>query len=163
MTIREIKPSDNAAIAQIIRAVLTALGADPETTVLGETSLNTMYENYQEDRAVYFIAEEENIILGGAGIRKLIGSVENICELQRMFLAPEARGKGIGKKLMELCLQKAKEFSYKTIYLETFSQSAAAISLYEKTGFHPIPKALGNTGHSGCNIFMILDTDEISL
>jgi putative acetyltransferase len=157
MVIREIRKEDNAAIADIVREVMTEFGADPKTTVLGDPSLNTMFENYQEPRAAYYVLEEEDSIVGGAGIKQLDGSGENICELQRMFLLPAARGKGYGKALMSLCIDQARTYGYDQIYLESLKQMHSAIALYEKTGFRRINVPAGNTGHGGCDVYMIMD------
>jgi putative acetyltransferase len=158
MNIRLIVPEDNSAIADVVRKVMTEYGADPKTTILGDPSLNSMYENYDNKRAVYFVAENESgKIVGGAGIKQLDGSDENVCELQRMFLLPEARGKGLGKKLINLCITKAREMNYDKIYLESLSNMNDAIRLYTASGFKTIPKPMGATGHGGCNVFMTLD------
>jgi putative acetyltransferase len=157
MLISEIRKEHNPVIASIIRKVMGEFDADPQTTILGDPTLDTMYENYQEERSVYFILQDDTKILGGCGIKQLDNSYENICELQRMFLLPEARGKGLGKKLIDLCIQKAKEFQYEKMYLETLSQMKDAISLYEKYNFKRLSKPEGNTGHSGCNLYMTLE------
>lgn len=159
MQIRPIEPGDNAALAEIIRTVMTEFKADPKTTVLGDPTINTMFQNYQEERAAYFVAEDD-MILGGAGIRQLDGFSGNTCELQRMFLLPEARGKGIGKDLIELCIEKARDFKYDKVYLESLGQMASAIALYKSAGFKEIDKPLGNTGHGGCDVFMVLDINH---
>ena len=115
-----------------------------------------MFDNYQAPGSVYFIIEENATVVGGCGIKHLDNSDENICELQRMFLLPSSRGKHFGKMLIDLCIQKAKDYKYNSIYLETLSQMTKAISLYEKAGFKKINSPLGNTGHSGCNVYMVL-------
>ncbi len=155
--IREIRESDNPVIAKIIRTVMGEFDADPQTTILGDPTLDRMFQTYQQPKAIYYIIENGDQIVGGCGIRQLDNSEENICELQRMFLLPAARGKGYGKKLIELCIQKAKEFNFDKIYLETLSQMKTAIGLYEKTGFERVKNPLGNTGHSGCNVHMLLN------
>jgi putative acetyltransferase len=152
---REILPGDNAAIAEIVRNSMMEFNADPKTTVLGDPSLNTMYENCRQPRSVFFVAVLDEKIVGGSGVKQLDGSAENICELQRMFLTPAARGKGIGKKLMEMCLAKAKEFGYEKMYLESLPQMKSAIALYKKSGFTEIGHALGDTRHKGCSVWMI--------
>jgi putative acetyltransferase len=156
MIIRKIKQEDNAAIAAIVKQVMEEFNADPKTTVLGDPSLHTMFQNYQQPGAIYYVVEIDNKIIGGCGIRKLDGADNSICELQRMFLLPETRGKGIGKKLIELCINDAKHFNYKKIYLESLKQMSGAIFLYEKSGFKRISQPLGNTGHGGCDVNMIL-------
>jgi len=157
MNIREIRESDNPIIADIIRTVMKEFDADPSTTILGDPTLDRMFQTYQQPRAIYYIIEENNAIVGGCGIRHLDNSRENICELQRMFLLPSSRGKGYGNKLIELCIHKAREFNYEKIYLETLSQMKTAIGLYEKSGFERVTTPLGDTGHSGCNVHMLFN------
>lgn len=156
--IREITPADNKAIASIVKEVMGGeFNADPKTTVIGDPSLNTMHENYQIPKAAYYVAEIDNKVVGGCGIKQLDGSKENICELQRMFLLQEARGKNIGKELLEKCISKAKEFGYKLMYLESLSNMKDAKKLYDKFGFKEIDTPMGNTGHGGCNVWMTLE------
>lgn len=153
--IRPISPQDDQAIAAVIRTAMGAFDVDPSTTILGDPTLSYMYQTYQQEKAVYFIALWNDKIVGGCGIRQLDGTDENICELQRMFLLPEARGKGIGKALMKHCLQKAEAFRYDKVYIETLSQMHEARNLYQQFGFVVIPQALGNTGHCGCDVKMM--------
>lgn len=157
LEIREIKAVDNGELALVIKSVLEEFGADPKTTMLGDPSLYKMYEYYQFDRAVFYVAFVDGKIVGGCGIKQLDGSAEEekICELQRMYLLPEARGLGIGKRLMELCMEKAKEFGYQKIYIESLPQMKSAIALYKKSGFEFLDKPLGNTGHGGCDVWML--------
>lgn len=157
MVIRRIQQEDNHIIELIIRKVMSEFNTDPTTNILGDPTLPRMHETYLEHGAVYFVVELDGKIVGGCGIRQLDGSIENICELQRMFLLPEARGMGIAKELINLCINKAREYSYDQIYLETLSEMHNAIRLYTNTGFIKIDAALGATGHGGCNVHMILD------
>ena len=66
------------------------------------------------------------------------------------------RGIGAGDALMRVCLYAARRLGYRTCYLETLTGMDAAQKLYVRHGFAPIPKALGNTGHFGCNRFYTL-------
>jgi putative acetyltransferase len=75
--------------------------------------------------------------------------------LVKLYLSPAARGKGIGKALMQQCLDEAKKTGYKKVYLETMPELISAIPLYEKFGFFYLSGPLGNSGHSGCDIWMI--------
>ena len=156
MLIREITKQDNQLIAEIIRSVMKEFVADPKTTIIGDPTLDTMFANYQSPKSIYYIIEENKIVVGGCGIKQLDNTDENICELQRMFLLPSSRGKGFGKLLIDRCINKGKEFGYDEIYLETLSQMKKAISLYEKAGFKKINAPKGNTGHTGCNVQMLM-------
>ncbi|MBS1515088.1 MAG: GNAT family N-acetyltransferase [Bacteroidetes bacterium] len=154
---RKIVPQDSAIITEVILSVMKEFKDDMKGTIAEDPTVHTMYENFQKEKSVYYIAEEDGNILGGAGISRLDGSPENICELQRMFLLPEARGKGTGSKLMEMCMDAAKNFGYEKIYLETLDNMNEARKLYLKSGFEFISSPLGNTGHCGCNTWMVLE------
>ncbi len=157
LNIREIRQEDNPHIAYIIKSVLTEFNADPKTTMLGDPRAESMFEQYQSADSEYFIAELNGEIVGGCGIQKLSEKEPEICELQRMYLCKKVRGQKIGKNLIELSIKKAKQFGYKKIYLETISNMLTARVLYQRYGFKIIESYLGETGHSGCDIKMLLE------
>jgi putative acetyltransferase len=72
-----------------------------------------------------------------------------------MYLDPKARGKGIGRILIDKCIAKAKEVGYDRVYLESLPELKVAVAMYEKYGFKYLDTSLGNSGHSGCNVWMI--------
>ena len=77
-----------------------------------------------------------------------------------LYLSPGARGKGIGKLLMQKCITAAKGMGYKKIYLESMPELTIAIPMYEKSGFTFLPAAQGSSGHTGCDVWMIKDLEE---
>jgi putative acetyltransferase len=153
--IREIQSKDNAQIAKIIRGVLIELGVPKVGTAYEDKATDEMFQNFQKGTSVYYIVEYENKIIGGVGIAKLDNFEGNVCELQKMYFAPIARGKGLGSKLIEKCLDKAKSLNYESCYLETMPYMNAARGLYEKNGFKNLEKRMGNTGHYSCNVWML--------
>ena len=155
--IRPIQPSDDQALFGIIEKVMTEFGASREGTVLGDPVIRNLSRSFSEKDAIYFVAEVDGEITGGCGIKQLDGTDERICELQRMFLLPETRGKGIGKQLLELCLQKAKEYGYDRCYLESLPSMTSAYNLYRDAGFEMLEGPLGSTGHNSCTVWMIKD------
>ncbi len=152
--IRLIQEDDNRTLAQTIRTVLAEYGICRQGTVATDPATDNLFSLYQDPGSTYFIVEVDKHIAGGAGIHKLDGNETGICELQKMYLLPAARGKGIGSLLMKKCLQFAKEQGYAQCYLETMPELKAAIRLYEKTGFHYLRRPVGNTGHYACGIWM---------
>jgi putative acetyltransferase len=156
MFIRIIEKKDNAAIAEIIKKVMTEYGATGAGFSINDSEVVSMFESYQ-NKAVYFVLDLKGQILGGGGVGPLIGSDPSICELKKMYFLPEARGKGLGKALIKTCLLSAKALGYKTMYLETYKTMAEAQSLYKKMGFTKIANALGNTGHNSCDSFYSID------
>lgn len=155
-TIREIQPADNFTIAEIIRSVLTEFNANLPGTVYYDPSIYKLYEDYQQQgpKARYFVAEINKKLVGGSGIGTLAGE-ENVCELQKLYLLPEGRGTGLGKALIEKCLQFAKEAGYQQCYLESLPELSTAVKLYEKLGFSYLKQPMGQTGHNGCSLWMI--------
>jgi len=156
-TIREIQSKDNEQIAKVIREVLIEFGVPKVGTAYEDKALDYMYKTYNFPKAQFFVVEKEGVILGGAGIMKLQNCKENICELQKMYFAPDARNKGLGAKMMRVCLEKAIEFGYEKCYLETLPYMEGARKLYSKVGFKSLNKPLGETGHYSCNMWMLLD------
>ena len=117
--IRKIEPKDNLKIASVIRNVFEELDAPKVGTAYADPHLTTLFEVYQADNQIYFVVEKDEIILGGCGIGNLIDEEIKTCELQKMYLAKEARGKGIANELMQKCLVFAKQAGYDKCYIET--------------------------------------------
>lgn len=155
ITYRTINESDNSALATIIKSTLIEYDSATDGTVFTDEGTNALSTTFTDPRSCYFVAYLGEELLGGAGINLLPGEPDNVCELQRMFLKPAARSKGIGKKLMQLCLDFAKKQNFTICYLETFPKLKEAILLYEKTGFEYIDHSMGNTGHFACTTRMI--------
>ena len=155
--IREIESKDNLKIATVIRNVFEELDAPKAGTAYADPHLNTLIEVYQAENEIYFVVEKDEIILGGCGIGNLVEAEFKICELQKMYLAKEARGKGIAKDLMQKCLSFAKQVGYDKCYIETLPFMKDAQKLYVKSGFTYIDGPIGATGHNACDVFMIKD------
>ncbi|QFZ55944.1 GNAT family N-acetyltransferase [Oceanihabitans sp. IOP_32] len=160
IVIREIKPEDNAEIEAVIKACFHEFNIPLEGTAYTDIETSRMYESYQDHNAVYYVIEKNGTILGGGGIKPLKDFDTSVCEIQKMYFSPVVRGKGYGKRLFEKCLQAAKTMGYKQCYLESVAQLKAAIHIYKSYGFKPIKRALGNTGHSSCNIWMLKDLKD---
>lgn len=155
ISLRKIQPSDNPHIATIIRNALAEFGDNKPGTVFYDDTTDHLYELFQEPGSMYYVAEQEGKISGGAGIYPSTGLPEGTCELVKMYLVPEARNFGLGRKLIDKCLEFAKGFRYIQVYIETMPELRKALSVYEKYGFEYLNGPLGNTGHYGCDVWML--------
>lgn len=156
MTIRPLQDKDNPKIAQVIRSVFITDNYPKTGTAFADKQLDSMYETYLATNAIYFVLENQlGDIVGGAGIAPLENENNTICELQKMYFLPEVRGKGLGKKLILLCLQTAKKFGYTQCYLETLPEMKIAQKLYTSVGFEYLCAPMGTTGHTNCPVWMI--------
>ena len=150
-TIRPIRAADNPAVEAIIRGCLIEFGANHEGTAWMDPDLGRFSEIYTGDGCRYWVAEDEaGAVIGGAGIGPLPGA-PGVCELQKMYCLPPARGTGAARQLMEAALAYAR-VRYRRCYLETLGNMTAAHRFYEKFGFVRLEKPLGATGHYACDV-----------
>ena len=153
--IRKIEKKDNQGVAQLIRAVFDELNIPKVGTAYADPYLDFMFEEYSKPKSAYFVVENEGRIVGVAGVAPLENEAETICELQKMYFAPETRGLGIGSQMMAICLQTAKDFGFENCYLETMPYMLDAQKLYKKVGFEYIDAPMGSTGHTSCPVWML--------
>lgn len=154
-TIRFIEASDNPALAKIVRNTMAEFGANRPGTVFFDPTTDHLYEMFQKPGAIYHVAETGDQLVGGGGIYPTDGLPADTCELVKMYLLPAARGTGLGRTLIEKCLQAAKEAGYKKVYLETMPEFKQALKVYEKFGFDYLKGPMGNSGHWGCGMWML--------
>lgn len=153
--IREIQVTDNPVLSMIIKGTLKEFGANHPGTVYYDPTTDTLYELFRQERSVYFVAEINDEIVGGGGIFPTDGLPDDTCELVKMYLLPQARGTGLGRTLIERCIAAAKEMGYKKIYLETMPELKQALNIYAKFGFEYLKGPMGNSGHTGCSLWML--------
>jgi len=155
ITIRDLRKEDNPALAKVVKDTLAEFGANHPNTVYYDPTTDTLFEVFQTPRSKYFLAEINNKIVGGGGIYPTDGLPPDTCELVKMYLLPEARGLGLGRTLIEKCIESAAENGFKKIYLETMPELKQALSVYEKFGFEFLKGPMGNSGHTGCSLWML--------
>ena len=153
--IQEIKPSHDTQVCEIIKKVGEEYGAIGEGFGPSDPEVNAMSQHYNDESSSrYFVAFIKGSIVGGSGIAAFNDS-NDVCELRKLFLLPESRGLGLGKKLTEDCLVYAKSKGYKQCYLDTLHSMKSAIELYEKLGFKHLDKPLAGTIHNSCDVWML--------
>lgn len=143
------------ALAAIIRKSLEEFKANKPGTVYFDTTTDNLFEVFKIPGSIYYVAEQNCVLLGGCCIYPTQNLPNGTCELVKLYLSSAARGKGLGKALMLKCLDAAKNMGYKNVYLETMPELTIAVPMYEKLGFTYLPGPLGNSGHDGCSIWMI--------
>ncbi|MGE5180082.1 MAG: GNAT family N-acetyltransferase [Bacteroidota bacterium] len=102
---------------------------------------------YAEPRGTILIAEADGEAIGCVAVRPLD---EGTCEMKRLYLRPQARGRGAGRALAEASVREARARGYRRMRLDTVPGMDAAIAIYRALGFraiepyrqNPIPGAL---------------------
>jgi GNAT superfamily N-acetyltransferase len=127
------------------RALLAAMeawvaeGWGPTTP--DRTSTVTPSEMVPPDGA-YVVVREGGRAVAGGGVRRL---GDDVCEIKRMFVVPEARGRGHGRRLLEALERAAAELGYRRVRLDTASSMTTAMAMYRAAGYRPIPDYNGNS------------------
>lgn len=155
VAIREIQPEDNAALATVIRSTLKEFGANRPGTVYYDATTDALYQLFQVPRAVYYVAVFGGEVIGGGGIYPTAGLPEDTCELVKMYLLPKARGIGLGRELIRRSLEAARAAGFRQVYLETMPELKQALDTYAKFGFRYLSGPMGNSGHHGCELWML--------
>jgi putative acetyltransferase len=156
--LRPIQRKDNPQIARLIRTVMTELGAAGPGFAIHDAEVDDMYRAYRRARSAYFVLlEPGGRVAGGGGLGPLEGGDAETCELRKMYSSPETRGRGLGQLLVERCMEAARSFQYRRMYLESMRTMQQARALYEKNGFRSITKPLGHTGHFACDSWFARD------
>lgn len=111
------------AVEPIDREVL----GDPETHIL------------QPGGRVLFAIDGRDRAIGTVALKR---ESEGVYELTKMAVAPEARGTGVGRALMQGVLDAFRELDGRELFLESSSKLGPALALYERVGFrhHPAPR-----------------------
>ena len=147
MKIREIEGSDNPAIEEIIKRSLESFGLDIPGTAYFDPQLSNLSGYYKElpNSKYWVVADKCGEVMGGVGIAPF-GDHAGVCELQKLYVKPEAQGQGLSKLLMETALGFAQEH-YAHCYLETMQKLRVANRLYERLGFRKLDRPLDGSEH----------------
>jgi putative acetyltransferase len=112
-----------------------------------------------DDPVGKIIAKGGHIFMGerdGAAIGcvSLIPMADGGFEVAKMTVSEAARGTGLGKALMQACIDKARELGATRLYLETNSSLGPALALYRASGFRDLPPR--ETPYARCDVWMEL-------
>jgi GNAT superfamily N-acetyltransferase len=134
INIRLATNRDGERILALVFEVLTEYGLRPDIES-SESDLKDIEATYLKSGGVFEVVED--------GLGKLLGTVglypvdEVTCKLRKMYLIPEARGRGLGRRMLERAIGHARRLGFKTLVLETVSVMKEAIRLYTASGFRP--------------------------
>ena len=134
--LRRASRADEPAIRELVFSVLKEYGLqpDPETT---DADLFNLDEYYFSRGGDFWVLFDQSAIIGTTGLHPI--SQADV-ELRKMYLATPARGRGLGRNLLQTSLERARELGFSRVTLETASVLKEASRLYESFGFVRLPE-----------------------
>jgi GNAT superfamily N-acetyltransferase len=91
---------------------------------------------FVEPYGVFLVVRDDSGAIGCGGIARFD---ESRGEVKRMYVVPEARGRGLGRRLLEELEDHARRLGYASVVLETGDRQEEAVGLYESSGYERIP------------------------
>lgn len=135
VTIRNASNEDSDAVLALVASVLAEYGMEVDTTTTDRDLLN-IEESYEKRGGhLEVIVDQTGRIVGSIGIYVCS---DKTCELRKMYLIPELRGRGMGRYLLERVIARARELGFEQLVLETSSKLQVANRLYTHFGFQQI-------------------------
>lgn len=136
-TIRRARAGDAAAVARELAEYLAFIGEALDAHGLDHDIASWQEEYDGRTGVLLLVADPSGEIVGTAAVRILEPGVG---EIKRMWLRPACQGSGLGRRLMDACLDEARRLGCRALRLDTMTKLAAAVRLYRGYGFAEIPR-----------------------
>jgi len=139
-----IMPAQRAADIAIVRDLFLeyADGLGVSLCFQGfDEELATLPGAYASPRGCLLLARRGGHVAGCVGLRPLDA---DRCEMKRLYLRPQFRGHGIGRRLAEAVIAEARAAGYRSLVLDSLASMHEARALYDRLGFHAIPAYYDN-------------------
>lgn len=132
-TIARAALADDAsrALVEALNAELSAMYPEP-----GANHFSLDPDEVSGRRGAFLVVWHHGTPVGCGAVRMLDAETG---ELKRMYVSPEVRGAGLGRRLVDALEAEARVLGARRLVLETGIRQHAAIALYRATGFEPIP------------------------
>jgi GNAT superfamily N-acetyltransferase len=155
-----------AALATIAREPLSSPDAqrliaslNAELSVIYPNPADNFFELAEEqtagDRGVFLLARVDGRPVGCGALRRIDTTTG---EIKRMYVAPAARGTGLGRRLLDELERHARGLGLRRLVLETGPRQPEAIGLYQRAGFARIP-CFGEYRHAPLSVCMAKPLD----
>jgi putative acetyltransferase len=113
------------------------------------SDIDDVESHYFDNGGTFLVVTDEERVVGSGAIRRLDN---DICELKRMWLLKEYRGRGLGMKMAQMLLDFARSAGYKKVRLDLLNpqKQTQALKLYQQLGFYVIARY----NDTSCTVFM---------
>lgn len=135
---RSATGADSAAVRELVFSILAEFGFTPDPAGT-DADLDDLERSYlARGGAFELVLDRHDRLVGCAG---LYPTGAKTVELRKMYLRPEARGQGLGRRLLAHVMEVARELEFDVMELQTASVLDRAIAMYRQAGFQPYEPA----------------------
>ena len=135
--IRRALPEDHAAVARELADYLSYIGDALDAEGLDHDIAHWQEEYDGRTGVLLVVADAAGEVVGTAAVRLLEPGVG---EIKRMWLRPAWQGRGLGRRLMDACLDEARRLGSRALRLDTQAKLEAAVGLYRAYGFSEVAR-----------------------
>lgn len=133
ITIRPVARDDVPRVITHVTRVLAEHGLAFGDGSATDAALHHLPEAYTDHGGAFWVAlAPDGALVGTCGVAPIGGG---LVELRKMYLAPAARGLGVGRRLLDLAVNFARGAGARAIVLDTVDAMEQAIGFYERAGF----------------------------
>ena len=143
--IRDAEERDLPAVREVVYAVGREFGYEPEPEG-ADVDLHGESPRYFEGGSLFrVLVDDDDRVRGMLGV--VVVDADTV-ELRKIYLAPDARGGGYGRRLLDEAIEHARARGAKRMILESASRLERAIEMYERAGFRDVQ---GGTRSTTCD------------
>jgi ribosomal protein S18 acetylase RimI-like enzyme len=139
--IRRVGAGDREGVVRELAAYLAHIGEDLDVGGLDHDIAHWEVEYDGRVGVLLVVESPAGEIVGTAGVRRLQAGMG---EIKRMWVRPDCQGHGLGRRLIDRCLEEARALGFRVVRLDTERKMEAAQHLYRSCGFTEIPDYNGN-------------------
>jgi GNAT superfamily N-acetyltransferase len=136
----KLRDGDRAQTLSLIREYIAWLNIDLCFQDI-DRELAEFPGKYGEPGGAFIVARDGEAVIGCVGLRKMDAET---CEMKRLFVTGGYKGRGVGKRLVELIIEEAGRMGYARMRLDTLLKMNAAVKLYRNSGFYEITPYIYN-------------------
>jgi GNAT superfamily N-acetyltransferase len=133
--------ADSLVAVRLVEAMVTEMEELYDLRAGTGLGLSAPPADFSPPGGAFLVVYEDGKPVAGGGVKR---DEDGIAEIKRMYVAPGARGRGLGRQLLEALEEEARSLGYARIRLDTGARQPEARAMYERAGYHAVDDYNGN-------------------
>ena len=133
--------ADSLVAVRLVEAMVTEMEELYDLRAGAGLGLSAPPADFSPPGGAFLVVYEDGKPVAGGGVKR---DEDGVAEIKRMYVAPDARGRGLGRRLLEALEEEARSLGYARIRLDTGARQPEARAMYERAGYHAVDDYNGN-------------------